>query len=536
VTATRRASDFVRSLERGLAVIGVLPFGEQALTASDVATEAGLTRAAARRFLLTLADLGYVRTDGRTFRLAPRVLELTAAYLSGLALPDVALPHSRALVEEVRESSSLAVLDGDEVVYVAHTPADRVLSIVATVGGRDPAFATALGRVLLAAQDDAWLDAYLQRVELKAYTERTIVDPKELRAELEIVRAQGWALVDEELEAGLRALSVPIRDREGRVVAACNLGLHASRWEVDVITSVLLTRLQEASSAVEAALAVTRPVDRERGSPPRSADREEAPARSTDFVQSLERGLAVIRAFGGSMSALTLSEVAAQTKLTRAAARRFLLTLADLGYVSTDGRGFRLTPKVLDLGRGYLARATLPDVLQPHLRDLAGRVKESTSVAVLEGHEIVYIAEASTPRILAVIVPLGGRDPAWATSLGRVLLAARDDGWLDDYLATVELTQFTARSIRSTARLRSELVRVRKRGYAIVDEEFEKGLRAVAVPIHDVTGRVVAAVNVAVHTSRWEVEEIEASLVPELRAAAEAIDRDLGTFHSTFTS
>jgi IclR family transcriptional regulator, pca regulon regulatory protein len=219
-------SDFVRSLERGLAVIRAFDAEHPALTLSDVARQTGLTRAAARRFLHTLVDLGYVSTDGRRFSLRAKVLELGYSYLSSLSLPEVALPHMEKLVALVRESSSLSVLDGGEVVYVARVPTKRIMTVSISVGTRFPAYATAMGRVLLAGQPAEWLNAYLARVEPEPLTSDTITDVSALRAELEAVRAQGWAVVDQELEEGLRSLAVPVRGRGGRVVAALNVSAH----------------------------------------------------------------------------------------------------------------------------------------------------------------------------------------------------------------------------------------------------------------------------------------------------------------------
>src|SRR5688500_8804191 len=153
--------------------------------------------------------------------------------------------------------------------------------------------------------------------------------------------------------------------------------------------------------------------------------------RGPDFVQSLERGLAVIRAFDASHSELTLSEVAASTGVTRAAARRFLLTLAVLGYVRSDGRLFSLTPRVLELGYAYLSSFSLPDVAEPHLEALVAEVNESSSVSVLDGDDVVYIARVPTSRIMTVAISVGTRFPAYATSMGRVLLAGLSDADLD---------------------------------------------------------------------------------------------------------
>jgi IclR family pca regulon transcriptional regulator len=166
-------------------------------------------------------------------------------------------------------------------------------------------------------------------------------------------------------------------------------------------------------------------------------------------------------------------------------------------------------------------------VAQPHLGGLVTRVEESATVAVLDGAEIVYVAHAPARKILSVTVGIGTRDPAFATSLGRVLLAGQSDEWLDGYLASVKLQRITPGTIATPARLRAELERVREQGYALVDQELEEGLRALAAPVHDNHGRVTAAVNLAVHASRWSLEEIRRALVPELLQTAADIERDV---------
>jgi IclR family pca regulon transcriptional regulator len=248
---SERETYFVQSLERGLAVIRAFGEDRPELTLSEVARETGLTRAAARRFLLTLADLGYVRSDGRRFALSPRVLELGYAYLSSLSLPEIAEPHLERLAAEVRESSSVSVLDGDDIVYVARVPTSRIMRVAINVGTRFPAHATSMGRVQLAALDDADLDAYLDRVELRPLTANTLTDRVKLRAELGRIRTQGWALVDQELEEGLRSVAAPIRDRTGRVVAAVNVSAHASRASKDAVRRVLLPPLLATAERIE---------------------------------------------------------------------------------------------------------------------------------------------------------------------------------------------------------------------------------------------------------------------------------------------
>src|ERR1700754_2840240 len=192
-TTKSRNSDFVQSLERGLAVIRAFDAEHRELALSDVARATGLTRAAARRFLLTLVKLGYVNlADGR-FSLRPRVLELGYAYLSSLTLPEVAQPHMEALVAKVNESSSISVLDDLEVVYVVRVPTRRIMSITLSVGTRLPAYATSMGRVLLANLPDAELTELLERTELRPLSSHTITDVVSLRAALDRVRRQGWA-------------------------------------------------------------------------------------------------------------------------------------------------------------------------------------------------------------------------------------------------------------------------------------------------------------------------------------------------------
>ena len=260
-----RAAHFVQSLERGLAVIRAFDEHNPELTLSDVARSTGLTRAAARRFLLTLADLGYVRTDGRWFTLSPRILELGYAYLSSLSLPEVAEPHLERLVAEVHESSSVSVLDGEDIVYVARVPTARIMTVSINVGTRFPAYATSMGRVLLSQLPEEELEAYLGRAELMPLSPRTVTSPEALRAELAKVRSQGWALVDQELEEGLRSIAAPIRDRRGRTVAAVNLSAHASRMSIERGRRELVPPLLATAARIEADLRVAQ-ADRPRRS------------------------------------------------------------------------------------------------------------------------------------------------------------------------------------------------------------------------------------------------------------------------------
>ncbi len=245
------------------------------------------------------------------------------------------------------------------------------------------------------------------------------------------------------------------------------------------------------------------------------------------MVRAFERGLLVIRALSEPPAGQTLAEVARATGMTRAAARRFLTTLVSVGYARHDGRRFSLTPRTLELGYAYLSSLGLPEIAQPHLHELVTTVQESSSISVLDGTEIVYVAREPTRRIMSVAVNVGTRLPAHITSMGRVLLAALEPEEASERLGTVELTAQTEHSITDPDRLRAELATVRDQGWAIVDQELEVGLRSVAAPIRDPSERVVAAVNISTHASRMPLELVKADLLPPLLDAAARIGREL---------
>ena len=242
--------EFVQSLERGLAVIRAFGYRRVSLTITDVAEATGLTRATARRFLLTLVRMGYVRNDGREYWLRPRVLELGYAYLSGMTLPEAAGPFLDELVQEVGESTSIAVRDGDEIVYVAHEAPQRVMTINVPIGGRDPLYCTALGRVLLAAESPEAIDEYLNTADLQVYTRATVTDREALRSTLARVRADGYSLIEDELEDGLVALAVPILDGE-TVIAAMNLCAYSLRTGPEELLGTGLPLLRKAAAGVQ---------------------------------------------------------------------------------------------------------------------------------------------------------------------------------------------------------------------------------------------------------------------------------------------
>jgi IclR family pca regulon transcriptional regulator len=256
-------------------------------------------------------------------------------------------------------------------------------------------------------------------------------------------------------------------------------------------------------------------------------DEGEEAGRAAHHVQSLERGLAVIKAFDADASELTLSDVARATGLTRAAARRFLLTLVDLGYVRTDGKFFSLTARVLERGYAFLSSLSLPEVAQPHLERLSSEVHESSSVSLLEGTDIVYVARVAVSRIMTVTINVGTRFPAYATSMGHVLLAGLSEDELAGYLESAQLDRLTTHTLTSPAALRAELAEVARQGWAMVDQELAEGLRSVAAPIRDRTGSVVAAINLSTHASRTTPESVREGLVPPLLTTAARIEADL---------
>ncbi|MEF2977708.1 IclR family transcriptional regulator domain-containing protein [Subtercola sp. YIM 133946] len=251
------------------------------------------------------------------------------------------------------------------------------------------------------------------------------------------------------------------------------------------------------------------------------------PGPSSGFVQSLARGLAVIRVFGEDNPVMTLSDIARASGLTRATTRRFLMTLIELGYVRTDGKTFALTARVLELGFSYLSGLTLPQIAQPLLEDLSRQIGESTSAAILDGSDIVYVVRVPTHRIMTVGINLGTRLPAYATSMGRVLLAGLAPDALADYLHDLKLQALTSRTVGSEQALLAELDRVRAQGWALADQELEPGLRSIAAPIHDAAGTVVAAVNVSTAASSGTSASLRATCLPALQATAAHIETDL---------
>ncbi|MDC0773192.1 IclR family transcriptional regulator domain-containing protein [Streptomyces sp. HD] len=533
-------AEAVTPLIRGVVVLWRLTEAGGTLSASALERATGLARSTVDRIASTLARMGYVRLDGRDVVLAPRVMELGNACLAALGLPSLLAAHADALADELDESVSLAVGDRDGIRFIHQATRRRAMSLSFRIGDLLPAERTAPGPLFAT----EWTDAQWQ-----TWRERRAADPEDrdfpavpprqhTSSDEDFVRraararADGWALDDQLIEPGLVALSVPVRDPRagGRIACVANVVSHTSRHTAAHLRDTLLPRLRTAVADMERELREA-PQPRPGRAPAGLATWTGASKQELgrEFVESLARGLTVLTAFGEGRAELTLTDVAQATGLSRATARRALITYEYLGLVRPSGnRGFALTPRVLSLGFPPLSRTSLDRIATPHLAELADRVHESASLAVLTpaGDEIQYTARAATSRVMSVNITIGTRLPAYATSLGRVLLADLPAG--ERQLGPHgELRPLTPRTITDPSALTAVLEEVRERGYALVDEELEAGLRSVAVPVRDRTGRVVAAVNVAMHAARRSVQECVRDVLPELVETAGRVEEDL---------
>ena len=240
-----------------------------------------------------------------------------------------------------------------------------------------------------------------------------------------------------------------------------------------------------------------------------------------NFMASLARGLVVIQAFTPTLPQMTISQLSLRTGLSRAAVRRCPYTLCKLGFAGADdAQRYSLRPKMLSLANTYTASSTLANAAQPILERMSAQLGESFSVATLDGDDIVYIARTSVTRVMSVDLHIGSRLPAFCTSMGRVLLAWLPQDQLEAFLAHTVFTPYTPRTVNSIDKLRSILRNVRRNGYALCDQEFEVGLRSIAVPVHAPNGRAIATVNLSGHAPRMPMLEMQTRFLPPLRAAA----------------
>lgn len=552
-------AEAVAPLMRGITVLRRLTEADGTLSPSALEKATGLARSTVDRITATLARMGYVRLDGRDAVLAPRLMELGNAYLAAIRLPRLLDAHADALADELDESVSLAVGDQDGVRFIHQATRRRAMSLSFRIGDLLPAERTAPGPLFATEWDPAdWARWRARRAADPEGHGFPAVPPRggaydDFEDRTARAGAQGWALDDQLIEPGLVAVSVPVRDpRTGRVACVASVVSHTSRHTAESLRSTLLPRLRATVAEMERELRESREVRDTRHSRDTRDTRESREVRGVgaavgdggpgssglaawtgaskqelgrEFVESLARGLTVITSFGEGRAALTLTEVAQATGLARATARRALITLEHLGYVESYDRFFRLTPRVLGLGFPPLSMVPLPGIAAPHLTELSTRVHDSASLAVLTGggEEVQYTARVATSRIMSVNITLGTRLPAYATSLGRVMLA--------DLLPEVPLPErrapLTPHTVTDRRELLTVLERVRDAGYALVDGELEEGLRSIAVPVRERGGRVVAAVNVAMHSSRRSVEECVTEVLPELRDAVGRIEGEL---------
>lgn len=246
-----------------------------------------------------------------------------------------------------------------------------------------------------------------------------------------------------------------------------------------------------------------------------------------ESIQSLQRGIEVLRAFNRENPRLTLTEVSVLTGLTRATARRFLLTLVDLGYLGNQSRYFYLRPKILELGNSYLSSLSFNDVIQQHLNELAEELHESASASVLEFPDIVYVARASTNRVMTLGLTVGTKLPAVYTSMGRIMLGQISDAELSRFIKEIELEPINSFSLKSKTSLLTEIKKAKQQGWYLLDQELEVGLRSLAVPIGTHINDTYAAINVSVPASRVNLETLEKQILPRLLRTANQIDFDI---------
>ncbi|WP_433241707.1 IclR family transcriptional regulator domain-containing protein [Streptosporangium sp. CA-135522] len=532
----------VGPLERGLAVLRALSTGPaRRMRPGDLTRATGLARSTVDRIVTTLAHIGYVRIEDRDVLLAPGLMEVGNAYLAACGLPDDLEPYAVLLADDLDESVSIAVPDGDGVRFITQSTRRRTMSLAFRIGDLLPAERCAAGTLFAADWSPARHDAWRARLRddpadtgFPAVPARAVPPaPDEVEADfasrIATAREAGWSADDQLIEPGLIAIAVPVRDGAGQAVCAVSVVSHTSRHSVESLSAHALARLRDSAAAMERALSAT--AARSPGAPAdHGADtsRRSKEELGPEFLQSLARGLAVLAALGSDRGGLSLSAAAEATGLPRATARRALLTLQQLGYVTTgDGRRFTPLPKVLELGYARLSGLTFGEIVQPHLARLVERVHDSASMAMLAGDDIVYVARMPTVRIMSVNITLGTRFPAYATSMGRVLLAGLSEAELTAHLARITPRPLTRHTRTAPDDLAAAIRAAGREGHALVDQELEEGLRSIAVPVRDRHGRVIAALNVSTHAGRSTPDAMRRTVLPALTEIAAAIERDL---------
>lgn len=545
-TAPHLPAETVGPLLRGIAVLRALSAAGGRLSLSDLVRDTGFARSTIDRVVATLARMGYLRLDQYTAVLAPRLMELGNAYLAALALPGPLGPLADELAEELDESVSLAVPDGDGIRFVHQATRRRAMSLTFRIGDLLPIERTAPGPLFAAewtsAQWERWREdgrtgdrrTDFSRVLPPAPQGEEAGDRTDFAERAAQAGRRGWAEDDQRIEPGLIAIGLLVRAPDGQPACALSVVSHTSRHSAASLRRSVLPRARATVRAMEQALlsGATAATDTPAAHPApttgladwTNASKQELGA---EFVESLARGLTVLTAFDAGRDRLTLAAIATATGLARATARRALITLTHLGYATAEDGAYRLTPQVLALGYPPLSRTTLAEIATPHLASLVQEVHDSASLAVLDGDDIRYTARIATSRVMSVNITLGTRFPAYAASMGRILLADLPPAERRARIARATPRALTPHTVTGQADLLALLTKVARQGYALVDEELEEGLRSLAVPVRDRAGRTVAAVNVAMHTSRRTLDACVRDLLPTLRDTARRIEADL---------
>ncbi|MFD7705403.1 IclR family transcriptional regulator C-terminal domain-containing protein [Streptomyces caelestis] len=525
-------------LERGLAVLRIVADTPHSVRPGDLARATGLARSTVDRITATLTHLDYLRAAGRDLVPAPRLMEFGNAYLHAGGLSHALRPSLERLARTLDESVSAIVPDGCDARIVGKAvPPGRVIPLGFRVGDLLPAERCAAGAVLAPGWQSDTYEAWRARRGADPLDEtfpavparRAAPDPERTEADFAAwtaaADADGWALDDQLVAPGLVAVAVPVRAPDGRPVCAISVLAHTSRHSGEELRAHALAAMTREARRIADELYGASTAAAAPAAAPAYADAK--PELGPSFLQALARGLAVLTALGRRRGGLTLAEAAEAAGLSYPSTRRNLLTLRQLGYVEQHGRRFLPSPRVLELGYARLSTLTLADIAQPHLTELAGRVRESASLAVLDGTEVHYVARAAALQITSARIMPGTRLPAYATSMGRVLLADLPGADRRERIDASHPRALTPRTLTSPDALGAELDRVAREEHALVEQELEAGLRSLAVPVRDREGRAVAAVNIALHAGPEPPERTRETLLPALRACAARIEADL---------
>ncbi|EMF52963.1 MULTISPECIES: IclR family transcriptional regulator C-terminal domain-containing protein [Streptomyces] len=527
-------TEAVGPLIRGIAVLKALADAGGQEDLQELANRTSLARATLDRITVTLGAMGYVHIEGRRAVLAPPLMELGNAYLTAARIPELLGPRADALAEELDEGVTLTVPDRHGAHFVHSAERDRRMGIVCSIGDRLPLDASAPGALLAATWSPAEWEHHRAHHPCVRGAKLIEACTDDLRERATAAKANGWSLDDQWLEPGLIALGHPVHAPDGDLVCVVNVVSLIGRYpSAEALARAALPAVRSAVADMEQQLRTPPP------EPPAAAVRPlldtEVSKPGRGIIESLVRGLSVLTAFGPGRDALRNAEIARLTGLPRATVRRALITLDHLGYVTGQDGLYRPNAAILSLGYAPLSRLSLAQLAQPHLTALSHRLSDSASMTVLSGSEILYVARAAPARLMTVHATVGTRLPAYATAMGRVLLAGLPRNECAAILASSAPTSLTAQTVTDLNELIRLVAQADDDGYALLDGELEVGLRSMAVPVRSRDGKVRAAINVAMHSSRRSVTECLEEVLPALHAAAAGIERDLGPVSSTKT-